>query len=110
MTRSGGLSDISGSLPFGRGPHYPAHYRLTAAVARPAARTIFCMLASDGGAPAPRRPAARTTRAITGSPRPSHDPGSHHFFVCSPRTVWPQPHDVLRLALPAPLQARLSVE
>src|SRR6059036_2574303 len=47
-------------------------------------------LASDGGAPAPRRPPARTTR-ITGSPR----------------TAGPQPRDVLRLARPG-LQARLG--
>src|SRR5439155_6703230 len=40
-------------------------------------------LASDGGAPAPRRPPARTTRIIG-----------------SPRTAGPQPRDVLRLALP----------
>src|SRR5438876_8862284 len=36
------------------------------------------MLASDGGAPAPRRPAAQ-------------------FSGCSPRTAGPQPRDVLRL-------------
>src|SRR5438874_13648471 len=66
------------------------------------------MLASDGGAPAPRRPAARTTSSITGSPRPSHDRRLARFFVGSPRTVGPQPHDVLRLALPAPSQARLG--
>src|SRR5207248_7168075 len=66
----------------------------------------FCRLASDRGAPAPRRPAARTTRSITGSPRPSHDRRLASFFVGSPRTVGPQPHDVLRLALPAPSQAR----
>src|SRR2546430_12305368 len=28
MTRSGGLSDISGSLPFGLGSHYQLHHRL----------------------------------------------------------------------------------
>src|SRR6266498_5204719 len=44
------------------------------------------MLASDGGAPAPRRPAARTT------------------LLCSPRTAGPQPRDVLRLALLHPAQ------
>src|SRR5204863_3271827 len=87
MTRSGGLSDISGSLPFGCGPHYPGHHRLAAPVARPAARTIFGRLASDGGAPAPRRPAARTTRSITDSPRR--------------RTP--------RLALPCPLQLAADV-
>src|SRR5207245_4395185 len=47
-------------------------------------------LASDGEAPAPRRPPARTTR-ITDSPRPAR----------------PQPRDVLRLALPG-LQTRLG--
>src|SRR6266540_1207750 len=39
------------------------------------------MLASDGGAPAPRRPAAQ-------------------FSGCSPRTAGPQPRDVLRLSSP----------
>src|SRR5438874_3162804 len=67
------------------------------------------MLASDGGAPAPRRPAARTTSSITGSPRPSHDRRLAPFFVGSPRTVGPQPHDVLRLALPAPSQTRRAL-
>src|SRR5262249_9313306 len=44
-------------------------------------------LASHGGAPAPRRAAARTTS------------------ISSPRTAGPQPRDVLRLALPASLGA-----
>src|SRR5207247_4818493 len=35
MTRSGGLSDISGSLPFGLGSHYQLHHRLASAVERP---------------------------------------------------------------------------
>src|SRR5436309_1028990 len=35
MTRSGGLSDISGSLPFGLGSHYQLHPRLASAVERP---------------------------------------------------------------------------
>src|SRR5712692_2571449 len=39
------------------------------------------LLALDGGTPAPRRPAARTT-----------------IWNCSPRTAGPQPRDVLRLA------------
>src|SRR5712692_1986306 len=39
------------------------------------------LLASDGGTPAPRRPAARTT-----------------IWNCSPWTAGPQPRDVLRLA------------
>src|SRR5439155_527181 len=47
-------------------------------------------LASDGEAPAPRRPPARTTR-----------------ITDSPRTARPQPRDVLRLALPG-LQTRLG--
>src|SRR5207248_7552752 len=53
---------------------------------------IHHRLASHGGAPAPRRAAARTTSSITGSPP----------------TAGPPPRDVLRLALPAPLQARLA--
>src|SRR5438477_381639 len=40
-------------------------------------------LASVGGGPAPRRPAARTTT-----------------FIGSPRSAGPQPRDALRLALP----------
>src|SRR2546422_7199004 len=35
MTRSGGLSDISGSLPFGLGSHYQLHHRLASALERP---------------------------------------------------------------------------
>src|SRR6266436_4021528 len=42
--------------------------------------SFFRLLASDGGAPAPRRPAARSSD-------------------CSPRTAGPQPRDVLRLVL-----------
>src|SRR5439155_2545226 len=48
--------------------------------------SVLWMLASDGGAPAPRRPAAQ-------------------FFGCSPRTAGPQPRDVLRLSS---LDARLG--
>src|SRR2546427_8617605 len=48
-------------------------------------------LASDGGAPAPRRPAARTT-----SHRLASDGG-------------PQPRDVLRLALPHALAAEAAL-
>src|SRR5438309_11926361 len=61
------------------------------------------MLASDGGAPAPRRLAARPP--LICSPR-TVGPQPHDVLrlalplICSPRTVGPQPHDVLRLALP----------
>src|SRR5207247_1084836 len=50
-------------------------------------------LASDGGAPAPRRPAARTAT-----------------FIGSPRTAGPQPRDVLRLALQRPSRAVPAVD
>src|SRR5439155_3595992 len=69
-------------------------------------------LASDGGAPAPRRPPARTTR-LTGSPRtagpqaPRRPPARTTRLTGSPRTAGPQPRDVLRLARPG-LQARLG--
>src|SRR5262245_58217394 len=61
-------------------------------------------LASDGGAPAPRRPAARTTRSLARlgrrGPSPASSCGSHYPFIGSPRTAGPQPRVVLRLALP----------
>jgi len=62
------------------------------------------MLASDGEAPAPRRPAARTTfqyaRLGRRGPCPATSCGSHDVSICSPRTAGPLPRDVLRLALP----------
>src|SRR5215470_8840851 len=57
-------------------------------------------LASDGGAPAPRRPAARTlinARLGRRGPSPATSCGSH-THQRSPRTAGPQPRDVLRLA------------
>src|SRR6266498_5786259 len=58
-------------------------------------------LASDGGAPAPRRPAAHTSpdaRLGRRGPSPATSCGSH-FTGRSPRTAGPQPRDVLRLTL-----------
>jgi len=55
------------------------------------------MLASDGGAPAPRRPATRLSDAGLGRWGPSPTPSCGSSFWCWPRTVGPQPHAVLRL-------------
>src|SRR5437867_10102923 len=58
------------------------------------------MLASDGGAPAPRRPAAQFSGCAprtAGAPAPRRP--AAQFSGCSPRTAGPQPRDVLRLTL-----------
>src|SRR3990172_271699 len=75
---------------------------------------------SDGGAPAPRRPAAqpsisaRLRRRGPSPPTPCSVPLGRRapspatscgsaFHLRSPRTAGPQPRDVLRLSLPSPL-------
>src|SRR5438094_10570829 len=90
MTRSGGLSDISGSLPFGLGSHYQLHHRLASAVERP-----------RPARPAPsqarlrrRTASARPPSSIPGPPRPA-------AALAPSAPAPPPPHLSARLPPPA---------
>src|SRR5437867_12730639 len=98
MTRSGGLSDISGSLPFGLGSHYQLHPRLASAVERPR----LALPAPSQARLGRRTASARTPSSIPGSPRPSNGLGS-------PAQLHPRLAAALerpRLAPPGPSHAR----
>src|SRR3989449_11492384 len=60
-------------------------------------------LASDGGAPAPRRPAARTTMKFVAT---IGDHVETNLIIGSPPTAGPQPPDLLRLPPPRRLSRR----
>src|SRR5881296_568950 len=100
MTRSGGLSDISGSLPFGLGSHYQLHPRLASAVERPRLARPAPSQARLGR----RTASARTPSSIPGSPRPSNGLGSHAQLHPRLASAVERP----RPARPAPSQARLG--
>src|SRR2546427_10347104 len=72
-------------------------------------------LASHGGAPAPRRPAARTTTSSTclgrRGPSPATSCGSHHPVIDLPPTAGPQPPHRLRVRPPPhPIPERTNVD
>src|SRR3989442_7230337 len=101
MTRSGGLSDISGSLPFGLGSHYQLHHRLASALERPRLARPAPSQARLG----PRTASPRTPSSITGSPPPSNGLASHAPLHHTPAPALqppPPPHPPPSTRLPPP--------
>src|SRR5437867_12730640 len=99
MTRSGGLSDISGSLPFGLGSHYQLHPRLASAVARPRLARPAPSQARLGRRPASARPPS----PIPASPPPSNGLRSHPQLTPTLPACVAQPALAARLPSPASL-------